>query len=576
MLAFTLWLIASLAALTGTVRAYVAADADLAFSAYNVAFYTSSGSGSTKVYYYKPSTASSSNTGFWTFLEEIEMVADVYDRTRAAGTATILGNLCNGFISKHGSSWSSNLYNDDLEWGCIAMCRAYLATGNTAFRDCAKTNFDTVWARGWTTELGGGILWCMDSGVTRQKNACSNGPAIIASCYLSQILGDSSYLTKAQQIYAWERAHLFNPSVGAVADSQVVSTGAVNTAWIFTYNQGTFIGGANALYKATGTQSYYQDALLTTLCTKNLLCNGSGIFPVSTDDGGDGATFNGIGFRWVARFVNDQNLWGDFYPWLKANADAAWNLRRTGDNLSWCNWTTATATGTRYSNGCAGSVVALQVVPPLNPSLIIPAAPTGVSVAMVDGTASLAWSPTTNASAYNVKRATNSGGPYTTVGSGVSTTSYRDNGLALTGKYFYVVSSLGTGGEGANSVEAQASDSYQQWVLQNGMTPGAVGSGFADVVAGMSMPNGLRYGVPTGLAITSGPAASTVTFDLRSDPALSAVLWVSTDLLSWNVSNAPAAVATDQSGVAQGFTRFVFRDVATQAPAKFYRLQLSR
>ena len=208
----------------------------------------------------------------------------------------------------------------------------------------------------------------MESGLTRQKNACSNGPAIIVCCYLYQILGDSSYLTKAQQIYTWEHDHLFNTATGAVADNQQVSNGSVNTAWVFSYNLGTFIGGANALYNITGTRSYYQDALLTMRYSKNTLCGSNGIFPASSDDGGDGGAFNGIGFRWMARFVADQHLWGDFYPWLKANADAAWNVRRTSDNLSWCNWNATTAAGTRYATGCFGSVTALQVVPPSDPT----------------------------------------------------------------------------------------------------------------------------------------------------------------------------------------------------------------
>ena len=109
------------------------------------------------------------------------------------------------------------------------------------------------------------------------------------------------------------------------------------------------------------------------------------------------------------------------------------------------------------------------------------------------------------------------------------------------------------------------------------MAPGASGSGFASVAAGAGLPNGVRYGAPNGLTVTSGPSASTVTLDLRSDPALAAVLWVSSDLVNWNVANVAATTAGNQNGVATGFTRIIFQDTANpQAPARFYRLQLSR
>ena len=47
---------------------------------------------------------------------------------------------------------------------------------------------------------------------------------------------------------------------GGVYD-HITSAGAVKTDWIFTYNQGTFIGAANYLRKLTGQTSYYNDAL---------------------------------------------------------------------------------------------------------------------------------------------------------------------------------------------------------------------------------------------------------------------------------------------------------------------------
>jgi hypothetical protein len=53
-----------------------------------------------------------------------------------------------------------------------------------------------------------------------------------------------------------------------------------------------------------------------------------------------------------------------FESWLQKNADAAWNVRRASDNLSWCNWQEPTPPGRRHSWGCSSSVVILQDVHP--------------------------------------------------------------------------------------------------------------------------------------------------------------------------------------------------------------------
>jgi hypothetical protein len=66
----------------------------------------------------------------------------------------------------------------------------------------------------------------------------------------------------------------------------------------------------------------------------------------------------------------------------------------------------------------------------------------------------LAWSPVSGATSYNVKRATASGGPYTSVFPAYTLTGYTDTGLTNGTNYYYVVSANNAYGEGANSVEA--------------------------------------------------------------------------------------------------------------------------
>jgi len=87
----------------------------------------------------------------------------------------------------------------------------------------------------------------------------------------------------------------------------------------------------------------------------------------------------------------------------------------------------------------------------------IPPAPTGLTATTASSSQiNLAWTASSGATSYNVKRATVAGGPYTTIATGVTTTSYSDTGLAASTTYYYVVSAVNSAGESANSTEASA------------------------------------------------------------------------------------------------------------------------
>ena len=66
----------------------------------------------------------------------------------------------------------------------------------------------------------------------------------------------------------------------------------------------------------------------------------------------------------------------------------------------------------------------------------------------------LTWNSLTNAVSYNVKRATVSGGPYTTIAGGVTDTNYTDTVASVRSGYYYVVSAIIGGSETTNSPEA--------------------------------------------------------------------------------------------------------------------------
>ena len=84
-----------------------------------------------------------------------------------------------------------------------------------------------------------------------------------------------------------------------------------------------------------------------------------------------------------------------------------------------------------------------------------PAAPIGLAATAGDTQVLLGWTASAGAMSYNVKRATTSGGPYTTI-TNVTATSFLNTGLTNGTTYYYVVSALNASGEGANSSEASA------------------------------------------------------------------------------------------------------------------------
>jgi len=81
-----------------------------------------------------------------------------------------------------------------------------------------------------------------------------------------------------------------------------------------------------------------------------------------------------------------------------------------------------------------------------------PAAPTGLTVSPLNAAASLSWTASTGAAAYNVKRSLGTGGPYLTVAN-VTTITCTDTGLNNGTAFYYVVSAVNAQGESANSTE---------------------------------------------------------------------------------------------------------------------------
>lgn len=326
-------------------RAFTSADADTMFQAHAKAFYREKDG---RAWFTRDTEGGKAD--FWMRAEQLEMVLDVYERTRNAQQLAMFTSLFRGFVADHGAKWTRNEFNDDIMWMVIACARASLLSGNREFLDAARTNFDLCYARAASTNLGGGLWWKTDN---KSKNACVNGPGAIAAFLLGRATGHRAYIATAKNLFLWERATLFDAKTGRVSDNIHIN-GRVSHA-AYTYNQGTFVGAAHML-------GYPNEAKLAANYMMNQMCR-DGYLPVAGETG-DGGGFNGIGVRWIARYMKDRNEQATFEPWLHRNAEAAWQARRATDNLSWCRWPEPTPEGKRFSWGCSSAVVTLQVISP--------------------------------------------------------------------------------------------------------------------------------------------------------------------------------------------------------------------
>jgi hypothetical protein len=83
-------------------------------------------------------------------------------------------------------------------------------------------------------------------------------------------------------------------------------------------------------------------------------------------------------------------------------------------------------------------------------------APANLAATAGDGQVALSWGATVGATAYNIKRATVGGGPYTNVATVVTVTNYLDPGVLNGTTYYYVVSAINASGESGVSAQVSA------------------------------------------------------------------------------------------------------------------------
>jgi len=258
---------------------------------------------------------------YWWQAHGIDALLDAYERTGDPAYLERVSEMYDGLRWRNGGHLFNDFYDDEA-WMALALLRAYTLAGDERYLQAAQRLWDDI-RNGWNDTFGGGIPWRKSQ--RDYKNAPANGPAAVLAARLYRVSGDEAHLEWAKRIYGWLKQHLLDPATALVWDGiNRTGDGTIDKGWLFTYNQGTFVGAAVELFRATGDETYLQDAQRTAKAALTRLVGLDGVF---LEDGqGDGGLFKGILVRYLVELYkverDDQILEA-----LKKNADSLWQAR---------------------------------------------------------------------------------------------------------------------------------------------------------------------------------------------------------------------------------------------------------
>ncbi|MCW1734438.1 glycoside hydrolase family 76 protein [Anaerorudis cellulosivorans] len=271
--------------------------------------------------YFNTNNSGDNSFQYWPQAHALDVLIDAYERTNDQTYRNYFDQWFEGVKIKNGNTFQNDYY-DDMEWNALAILRAYDATKDEKFKNAALQIWEYIKV-GWNDNAGGGITW--KKGMEYSKNACSNGPACILAARLYQKFGDESNKEWALKIYNWEKSTLFNANNGIVYDNINSETGKIQE-WIFTYNEGTFIGSAVELFKIFNERAYLNDAVLAADYTISTLVDNS---ILKSEGTGDGGLFKGIFIRYFTQLIQQNRLDPTakkrYLQFIKHNAETLWN-----------------------------------------------------------------------------------------------------------------------------------------------------------------------------------------------------------------------------------------------------------
>jgi predicted alpha-1,6-mannanase (GH76 family) len=228
----------------------------------------------------------------------------------------------------HGSEFR-NEYLDDSAWWGIAWLKFYERTKDPRYLRTAVAIYKHM-ASNWRKE--GGVSWAEEAD-KRDPNAITNSLFVVLSARLHRVTKQREFLDWAEKTIAWEKdAKLYDGT--AIVDRP----GHQGDYW--TYNQGTYLGGVEALHQATGKQVWLDEAaaVAATIVEKSGIVRDDGVlYEKLGTDGWDVGMFKGICARYfgiLSRSLKRQKVHAEVSSKLDrvlaASAGAILELPREG------------------------------------------------------------------------------------------------------------------------------------------------------------------------------------------------------------------------------------------------------
>ncbi|GAA0895239.1 glycoside hydrolase family 76 protein [Pseudonocardia zijingensis] len=253
---------------------------------------------------------------YWWQAHLLDCLIDAQLRAPQRSRAKAIAALARSVRLRNGGAWL-NRYFDDIAWLGLALQRAGTLVGRSG--PSALPRILHRLHDGWTEGGGGGIWWRRDDDV---KAAPANGPAAI-------LLARDGQSAFAAAIVDWMAETLVDPDTGLVRDGvRIAPDGSIRAVepYVYTYNQGAYLGACVELAARDGHQRWTDRALALVDAVRHRLAGPDGVLPGS--GGGDGGLFAGITARYLAdAALRLPELADAARELVFVNADAVWKGR---------------------------------------------------------------------------------------------------------------------------------------------------------------------------------------------------------------------------------------------------------
>ncbi|UFS59849.1 glycoside hydrolase family 76 protein [Subtercola endophyticus] len=242
---------------------------------------------------------------YWWLAHAVEVRVDAYERSGWSGWLVLARQTYAGIRRRNRGSLF-NSYFDDMSWLALAALRLFDATAEQQYLRDANALWQRIAQRGAAAADAGhgkAVAWRVSQ--PSYLNAPTNGAFGIVSERLYERGGGGVTAQFADSSRTFLENTLRDEQTALIADGlNRAGDGRIDTDWLFSYNQGLYLGLKTLAFRRTGDTVHLDDAVGTALATVEQLTD-SGVFTNENVNhqargGGDVGLFKGIFYRYLA------------------------------------------------------------------------------------------------------------------------------------------------------------------------------------------------------------------------------------------------------------------------------------